>query len=136
MIFFKAFTAGFAATMVFHQGLYALLYVAGIAPSPPFDFSPTEPLQAPAVLSLAFWGGVWGMALWPILARLTGAARWIVGAVLGAIGPSAVAMLIVFPMKGLEVNATIVTGALLLNAAWGIGLVVFMRIFAARTLKE
>ena len=38
MIFFKAFTAGFAATMVFHQGLYALLYVAGIAPSPPFDF--------------------------------------------------------------------------------------------------
>jgi len=42
-------------------------------------------------------------------------------------GPTAVAMLVVFPLKGFDVNTTIVIGGLIVNAAWGIGVVLWMR---------
>jgi hypothetical protein len=124
----RAFIAGFLATLIFHQGLLGLLYLAGVAPAPPFNLGPTAPLGVPAVLSLAFWGGVWGVALWAVLSRFRGAVHWALAIGLGAIGPSAVALLLVFPLKGLAVNATIVVGALLLNGFWGLGLALIMRV--------
>jgi hypothetical protein len=36
-------------------------------------------------------------------------------------------MLVVFPLKGLDVNTTIVIGGLVVNGAWGIGVVFWMR---------
>jgi len=36
-------------------------------------------------------------------------------------------MLVVFPLKGLDVNTAIIIGGLIVNGAWGIGVVVCMR---------
>ena len=57
---------------------------------------------------------------------------WLSAMVIGAIGPTLVAMLLVFPMKGLDVNATKVVGGLIVNAAWGLGLAVWMQFNRAR----
>lgn len=136
MIWFKAFISGFLATLVFHQGLFGVFYLAGIVPSAPFNMSPVPPLGIPSVLSLAFFGGLWGMLLWLLLGRLSGAAFWLSNVIVGAIGPTAVAMLVVFPMKGLEVSAQTWTGGLILNGLWGFGVALFMVLMGAKAIKK
>ncbi len=131
MWFLRAFIAGFAATLVFHQGLFALLHLAGLVPVPAYNLAGVPPLGVPSVISLAFFGGLWGPPIAWLIRRDTGAAYWLKALVFGAIGPTLVAMLLVFPLKGLEVNPKIVVGGLLLNGAWGMGVALFMRLTAS-----
>src|SRR5258705_13477068 len=99
MVWFKAFLAGFFSTLVFHQGLLAILHAAGASPRAAYALNPTPPLNVPAVLSLAFWGGVWGILLWLVIPGAPGARYWLLALVLRAIAPSAVALLVVLPLK-------------------------------------
>ena len=55
------FIAGALGVLIFHQGFVAILHVAGGLPIAPYSFAPTHPFNVPQVLSLAFWGGVWGI---------------------------------------------------------------------------
>lgn len=132
----KWFIAGFVATLVFHQGLFGLLYLTGISPRAPFNLAATEPLGIPQVVSLAFWGGVWSMALAPLLKGFAGARWWSAWIIAGAIGPSAVALFIVFPLKGMPMaggwDPKLIIGALLLNGAWGLGCAVVLRLLKTR----
>jgi hypothetical protein len=129
----KAFIAGFVSTLVFHQGLLALLHATAQAPAP-FDMTATAPLHVPRVISLAFWGGVWAIALWPLIRPNSNWRYWVVALVLGALGPSLVALLVVFPLKGMPFAANwdpkIWVGAFLLNGAWGIGVAAIMKLLA------
>ena len=131
MQFVKAFIAGFVSTLMFHQGVLSLLYFSGAFPRAPYDLHAVPPLGIPAVLSLAFWGGVWGAAIWPLLRNAAGAAYWTRAAVLGAIGPSALALFVVLPLKRMPMaggwDPKLIMGALMLNAAWGLGLALLMR---------
>ena len=131
--FVQAFIAGFVSTLVFPQGVLALLYLAGAVPRAPFDLRAVPPLGLPAVISLAFWGGVWGAAIWSLLKHVGGAAYWVWAVVIGAIGPSAVALFIVYPLKGMPVaggwDPKLLGTALLLNGTWGLGLALLMRLF-------
>ncbi len=131
----RAFAGGFIATLLFHQGVLALLHLAGTAPAP-WDMSPTQPFGVPKVISLAFWGGVWGLPIWWLIRHSHGVRRWVKAAAYGAIGPSLVALAVVFPLKGGEFmagwNPKILIGALILNAAWGLGLALFMKLTAKR----
>ena len=52
--FVQAFIACFVSTLVFHQGVLALLYLAGAVPRAPYDLRAVLPLGLPAVISLAF----------------------------------------------------------------------------------
>jgi hypothetical protein len=126
----KAFFAGFLSTLVFHQGLLALFWLSGAFPRAPFDMRPVPPIGVPAVASLAFWGGVWGIAIWPLLRHAAGAAYWLRALLIGAVGPSAVALFVVFPLKGMGVaggwDPKIIVGALILNGAWGLGVALLM----------
>jgi hypothetical protein len=134
MVWLKAFASGFLATLVFHQGLFALFWLGGIVPSAPFNLSPVPPLGVPQVVSLAFFGGLWGMLLWLILGRLAGMKFWLGHVIVGAVGPTAVAMLVVFPLKGLDVSAQTWVGGLLLNGFWGLGVAVFMRLMGEKAV--
>ena len=132
MEYFKAFIAGFVSTLLFHQGALALLYSAGISPKAPFAMAATAPFQVPAVISLAFFGGLWGIALWLAIRGLPDLRFWTLALVLGAIGPSIVALFIVFPLKGMPMaggwDPKIIVGALILNGAWGLGVALLMRL--------
>jgi hypothetical protein len=133
--YLKAFVAGFIATLVFHQGVLELLHLFAGAPAP-FNLAPRAPFGVPAVISLAFWGGVWGVALWPLLRKQRGAPYWALSVVLGAIGPTAVALVVVMPLKGMAIaggwDPKLMVGGLLVNGAWGLGLGLLMRWMAAR----
>ncbi|HEX5715166.1 MAG TPA: hypothetical protein VF179_03335 [Thermoanaerobaculia bacterium] len=132
MRYLLAFLAGFLATLVFHQGLLAILHRAGASPRAAYSMAPAGPLHVPQVLSLAFWGGVWGIALWLAVGRWEGASFWLGAIVFGALLPSVVALFIVFPLKGQPVaggwKPAILVGALLLNGAWGLGTAAFLRL--------
>lgn len=121
MRFVIAFIAGFVATLIFHQGALAALHAGGLAPAAPYPMASTWPLGVPQVVSLAFWGGVWGIVLWAVIRNMRGLAYWGLCTGVGAIGPTAVAMLVVFPLKDIPVDATKWVGGLLLNGIWGLG---------------
>lgn len=128
---FKAFVAGFVATLLFHQGLLGVFHLTGVFPRPPWNLAPVPPLGVPGVISLAFWGGLWGIALWALIRKLEGVGYWMSALVIGALGPSIVAWFVVMPLKGMPAaggfDPKIIVGALLLNGAWGIGVALLMR---------
>ena len=132
MTYLKAFVAGFVSTLVFHQGLLAILHAAGASPRGAWSMAKTAPLGVPAVVSLAFWGGVWGILTWLVIARMTGPAFWWAALAFGAVAPSLVAWFVVMPMKGMGpaggFDPKIIVGALLLNGAWGLGVALLMRL--------
>jgi hypothetical protein len=101
MMYLKAFAAGFLSTLIFHQGVLAVLHAAGATERAPYSMEPTAPLQVPQVLSLAFWGGIWGILLWLAIRGVEGSSLyWVFALVLGALAPSIVALFVVFPLKG------------------------------------
>lgn len=119
------FIAGFLATLIFHQLLLALLWGVGIAPFGPFHMAATRPFGIPAVWSLAFWGGVWGM----VFALIEGnfprrGGYWVLAFLFGAIVPSLVALVVVLPLKGRPVGGgwpPLLLTAFVSNGAWGLG---------------
>ena len=133
------FIAGFLATLVFHQLMLAFLRGIGVAPAPflPYSWTATEPFGIPAVLSLSFWGGIWGIIFVLIHnAFPRGAAYWIAAFIFGAIFPSLVALLVVLPLKGLPMGGgrqvSLFVTALLVNGAWGVGTGVYLRRYKNR----
>lgn len=125
------FIAGFLATLIFHQLSLWLLLQLGIAPFAPFQMKPTPPFGVPAMISLAFWGGIWGIVFAYICGAFPrGIGYWILAAVFGGIAPSLVALLIVLPLKGLPMGGgwgiPLLVTAFVINAAWGIGTGLFL----------
>lgn len=116
------FFLGFLSVLIFHQGLLSLFHALKLFPFPAYNFSPTEPLGVPAVLSSAFFGGLWGILLGWIVRNKTGSLFSILCIGLGSIMPTTVAMLVVFPLKGVAVKTFMVFIGLALNAAWGLGM--------------
>jgi len=124
------FLAGALAVPLFHQVMLAILYASHFVARAPFALQPTKPLGLPAVVSLTFWGGVWG-----IIFAMVGSRRGYAFAVLfGAIFPTVVAWFVVLPLKGIPASGGWaprgVATALLVNGAWGLGTAVFLRIFS------
>jgi hypothetical protein len=133
--FGKAFVAGFISTLVFHQGLFTLLYLAGIVARVPYDFRAVPPLAIPAVISLAFWGGAWGVAIWPFLKNVDGPTYWIRALIISAIASGSVTLFIVSPLKGMppmgDWNPRVFISTLMLNGIWGFGMALLMRLMSA-----
>ena len=129
------FAAGFVAVLVFHQLMLGLLYLLGVAGRPPFNMAGVPPFGVPAVLSAAFWGGLWGILFAVVEPRFPrGAKYWIAAFLFGAIPLTLVAWFIVLPLKGLPVGggwkAAGMATALLVNGAWGIGTGLLFRLLA------
>jgi hypothetical protein len=125
------FIAGFLSVLFFHQVAVALLGVLGLTANQPYSMRAVPPFGVPQVLSLAFWGGVWGVILAFVLPRLPRRLpRWAWSALFGAVAPVLVAWFVVAPLKGLPVaqggDPKGMLRSLFVNAAWGLGTFVFL----------
>ena len=130
------FAAGALAVPVFHQAALALLHAAGIGPAA-WNMAPVPPSGVPALVSAAFWGGLWGIVLALVEPRFPrGAAYWLAALAFGAVLPTLVVWLVVLPLKGIPLGSAlrwpgIVIGPVV-NGAWGVGTALLLRAFAGR----
>jgi hypothetical protein len=125
-----AFLAGFIAVLIFHQGALSILHTLGAAP-PPFNFKPTAPFGVPAVISSAFWGGIWAIALAFVVRHRSSPSYWLTALLFGAVALTAVAVFVVGPIKGqpLLLQPSHIMVGLAVNGAWGIGTALLFRLF-------
>ena len=126
------FVAGFLATITFHQIGISVLHAVGYIPFAAWDTAPRAPFGVPAVISLSFWGGVWGILFVLIerwLARFPGG-YWVGATLFGAIVPTIVLMFVVLPLRGQPVGAgfapNLIVTFLVAHALWGLGTAVFL----------
>jgi hypothetical protein len=119
------FVSGAGAVVVFHQGAAAVLHAMDLTARIPYSLEPTRPFGVPQLWSLAFWGGIWGIALAATLARLEGVGLVLASTSLGAVLPTMIAWFVVAPLKGQPIAAGAVPPAMAvgvaLNALWGLG---------------
>lgn len=125
------FIAGFLAVLAFHQPVLLFLASIGFAEAATYSMQATVPLGVPQVLSLAFWGGVWGILFALIEGQLPrGATYWILALLFGAIFPTLVAWFLVAPLKGQAMaggwDAYRMMTGLIINGAWGVGTGLFL----------
>ena len=128
------FAAGFLAVPLFHQAALFLLHAAGIGPAA-WNMAPVPPFGVPALLSAAFWGGLWGIALALVEPRFPrGAGYWVAALLFGAVLPTLVAWFVVLPLKGLPVGGGFAWPGIIIgpvvNGAWGVGTALLLRAFA------
>jgi len=133
------FIAGFAATLIFHQVGVLLLHQVGVIQNFPYDLHPVPPLHVPRFISLAFWGGVWGIAFVFVERGFGyGPLRYWIGAIVfGAIFPTAASWVFVAPLKGLPLGYGLhfpgVFVGPIVNGLWGFGTAVFVYLMGGRS---
>jgi hypothetical protein len=125
--------AGALAVPIFHQGLFLLLYLLGVIPVTPFSLEPTKPFGVPEVVSASFWGGVWGIVFGLTLPRFFhGIGYWLASVIIGGLALTLVYMFAVVPLKTgtlpSNMGGLFIIG-FLLNAAWGFGWALLLKLF-------
>lgn len=134
MKWLKWFIAGALAVPLGHQIALWILNAVHFIDRAPFGMEATKPFGVPSLISLSFWGGVWGIILGLILIRARGTKYWVLATVIGAIAPTLVAGLVVAPLKGVQVggNPRLLVTGLIVNAVWGLMTAVFYRLMSRR----
>ena len=124
MTWLKAFLAGFFSTLVFHQGLLAILHAAGASPRAAYSMEPHGAVRSPRGSLARVLGRSLGNRAVARHPRHQGSALyWLLALIVGAIAPSLVALFVVLPLKGQPAagggNPTLIVGALLLERRLG-----------------
>ncbi|HTB40053.1 MAG TPA: hypothetical protein VK777_23385 [Reyranella sp.] len=127
------FVAGALSVLVFHQLGFWIANELGYARAPLYSLRPVPPWGVPAILSLAFWGGLWGMAAAFLVPRLPRPFNDVLGWVLfAAIIVTLVNWFVVLPIKGAPMGGGFRLPGLvvvpLVYALWGFGMWLIARL--------
>ena len=127
------FVAGALSVLVFHQLGFWIANELGYARAPLYSLRPVPPFGVPAILSLAFWGGLWGMAAAFLVPRLPRPFNDVLGWVLfAAIIVTLVNWFVVLPIKGAPMGGGFRLPGLvvvpLVYALWGFGMWLIARL--------
>jgi hypothetical protein len=133
---FLGFVAGALAVLTFHQGLVELLHILGLAPQAAFRVTPVLPFNVPTIVSLSFWGGVYG-AVFGVLKSRFRSPSWQGGLCLGLLA-AIIGMVIVSPIKGNPIAygwyAWPIARSFLVNGFWGVGVGLIIPLLQPRPL--
>jgi hypothetical protein len=130
------FFAGVLATLIFHQGAYALMQMAAFPlQGKPWNMTPdAAAFGMPRLFNLMFWSGLWGILFATLYQALPGGVGWLKGLLFGMVLPMLLgSWLVVAGMKGTPLfsgafakggfNIMALRNGFLLNGvAFGIGL--------------
>ena len=130
------FLSGAISVLIFHQGVVTVFHALELTSRQAYNLQATAPFGIPQVWSLAFWGGVWGVLLAVILARLETARLLVAATLFGAVLPTLAAWFVVAPLKGQPLGggfaSTAVALALVANGLWGFGTGLGLALFGRR----
>ncbi len=124
------FIAGALGVLIVMQLAWLILYMVGILPIAPFPMNATRPLGVPQIISMAFWGGLWGVVYALFADRAAGGRpEWMLGVMLG-VAASLVQFFIVPLIAGGAMagggSVGFIVVVLVLNGIWGIGTVMIL----------
>lgn len=132
------FSAGAIAALVFHQGLAGAFDLIGLGSLRAFRLLPTWPFGVPAIVSLSFWGAMYGI-VFSLLSPRLGRHLWLAGIGMGLIA-GLVTLFVVLPLKGLPVAhgwaVWPIARTLLLTGFWGLGVGVLLPMLRPRPLHR
>jgi hypothetical protein len=135
------FVAAVISVLIFHQGMWATLHylnLPGLGMPPPFPMDSVPPFGVPRIVSLCFWGGVWG-ALFGAVWHGRRASNWWAGIILG-ICAALFGLFVVSAIKGLPIaggwalNSWI--RSLLINGTWGLGVGLLLAVLPDQTTSR
>ncbi len=130
------FAAGFLAVLTVHQGILWLGTALHFFQAQPWSFRPVPPLGIPQVLSLAFWGGLWGVLIAFLAPKFgSGFGWWLSVFVIFGLATTLVGWYVVGPLKGQKVEPIdlnrLVTG-LVINGGFALGAAAILRLLPSR----
>jgi hypothetical protein len=133
---FVGFVAGALGVLIFHQLGFWIANELGYARAPLYNLRPVPPWGVPTILSMAFWGGLWGIAAAFLVPRLPGVLSGLLGWVLfAAIVVTLINWFIVFPIKGAPMGGGFRMPGLavvpLVYALWGVSMWLIARLLRA-----
>jgi hypothetical protein len=126
------FVGGVVGTLLFHQVFLLIIHGLGLVPFAPYAMTPVPPFGLPQFISLAFWGGIWGIPLVFLMDRRRELDRLWFAVVFGGVFPTLVAALVVTPMKGgnmadwMDPHRIVLGFAI--NGIWGLGTALVYRL--------
>ena len=120
---FLGVIAGAISVLVFHQTTLQALFWLGLAPQAAFRIASVPPFNAPMVLSVTFWGAVYGAVFALLQPRFNGPI-WVHGIAAGLFA-ALLAWFVVRPLSGNAIAFGWQADALLRSLAahemWGLG---------------
>jgi hypothetical protein len=130
--------AGAISVLVFHQTLLQLFFWCGIAPQAAFRVAQVAPFNAPMVVSITFWGAVYGGIFGLLAPRLK--APMLVKAMLAGLFAMLMGWFVVRPLAGHAIAFGWETAPMLRSAAaclmWGIGVTLILPLLHPRRLHR
>jgi hypothetical protein len=130
------FIAGFVAVLTVHQATLWLGTQLHLLQAATWVMTPVPPLHVPQVVSLAFWGGVWGILIALVAPRIgTGFGYWFTIAVLFGVATTLVGWYVVGPLKGRPADeltlARLVSGGTV-NGIWALAVAAILSVLPGR----
>ncbi|HEY1412975.1 MAG TPA: hypothetical protein VGF36_12590 [Rhodopila sp.] len=130
--------AGAISVLVFHQTTLQLLFWSGLAPQAAFRVAVVPPFNAPMVVSITFWGAVYGgLFAWaePVLPRLV-----LLKAPLAGVFAMLMGWFVIRPLAGHHVAFDWHIAPMLRSAAacgmWGLGVTLILPMLLPRGLNR
>ena len=126
------FVGGIVGTLLFHQVFLLVLHGVGLVPFAPYATRPVPPFGVPQFISLAFWGGIWGIVLVFLMDGRRELDRLWFAIVFGGVMPTLVAALVVTPLRGgnladwMDLRRIVLGFAI--NGLWGLGTALVYRL--------
>lgn len=132
------FSAGAIAVLVFHQGLAEIFDLAGIGRQLAFRLQPTWPFGIPALVSLSFWGAMYGVVFALLQPRFR-RPLWQAGIAMGLIA-GVLTLFVALPLKGTLIAhggaVWPIARTLLLTSFWGLGVGLLLRLLQPRRFNR
>jgi hypothetical protein len=136
------FLVAVVSVLTFHQGMWALLHFldlpGGLGMPAPYPIDPLPPFGVPRIISLCFWGGVWG-ALFGAVWRGRPSTYWWGGILLG-VTAALFGLFVVAAIKGLPIAGGWMWNnwvkSLLINGSWGLGVGLYLTALSTQATRR